>query len=409
MDMSKRFETAANIAVLLGCLVAVGILVKDRILSPRQSLDANREATSAQAPPPNAGERPPTAPSMDPLDPGPEVATVERATVAPGDVAATVGSRAITVAGLTPLLGGRLFALESQQYGLRRAALDRAVGRVLLDQEARKRGVDLRELVRREIDSRVAVRSREELLSEYRRDSARFKGAAEAEALDRLAQEARQWDLSKRRAAFLQQLRSAAGVRIELQPPRVSFDARDATARGPSQAPVTIVEFSDFQCPGCRKGQEALRAVEARYEGQVRVIFKHFPLPMHPRAKKAAEAAECAGEQGRFWEMHDKLFGSSDLGDAALKRYAAEVGIGGERFARCLDGGTFAWKWQRDQRDGERVGVNATPTFFINGRLLMGAPTLPQVGAVIEEEVQAIPGNDGTTAGRETQQEKGGR
>jgi hypothetical protein len=193
---------------------------------------------------------------VDPLDPGPEVATVERAAVAPGDVAATVGRRAITVASLKPLLGGRLFPLESQQYSLRRTALDKAVDRVLLDQEARKRGVDVRELVRQELDKRVATRSREELLSQYRK---------------------------------------------------------------------------------------------------VRVVFRHFPLSMHPRA---AKAAECAGEQGRFWEMHDKLFGASDLEDAALKRYAADLGIGGERFNTCLDAGTYAWKWQRDRREGEhRSGV----------------------------------------------------
>jgi protein-disulfide isomerase len=250
----------------------------------------------------------------------------------------------------------------------------------------------------------------EELLSQYRKDLTRFGGVTEAEALEQMGRDARQRDLRERRAAFLKQLRSAAGVRIELQPPRVSFDARDVAARGSSQAPVTLVEFSDFQCPACRRSQEYLRAIEARYPGQVRVVFRHFPLSMHPRAAKAAEAAECAGEQGRFWEMHDKLFGASDLEDAALKRYAADLGIGGERFTQCLDAGTYAWKWQRDRRDGEQVGVEATPTFFINGRLFMGPPVLPLVGAVIEEELQTAAGSAGSVAGGVMQRKgEGGR
>jgi protein-disulfide isomerase len=151
------------------------------------------------------------------------------------------------------------------------------------------------------------------------------------------------------------------------------------------------VEFSDFQCPYCARANGVLKQVEQRYAGKVRVVFRHFPLPSHKEAAKAAEAAGCAGAQGRFWEMHDKLFANQRAQAASdLKRYAAEIGLDGGPFDRCLDSGSYAKVVEEDVAEGRRHGVTGTPTFFVNGRLLSGAAPFEVLALAIDEELERL-------------------
>lgn len=163
-----------------------------------------------------------------------------------------------------------------------------------------------------------------------------------------------------------------------------------APMRGPEDAPVTIVEFSDFQCPYCSRVTPTLERVMNDYDGKVRLAFRQFPLTnIHPMAQKAAEASLCAHEQEKFWAMHDAMFADQgNLGVDALKSKAGELGLDAEQFAACLDSGKYAEEVSSDMKAGQAAGVSGTPAMFINGRFISGAVPYEQVAEVIDDELQ---------------------
>ena len=169
----------------------------------------------------------------------------------------------------------------------------------------------------------------------------------------------------------------------------VSVD--DDPSWGPADAPVTIVEFSDFQCPYCaRFVTQTLPQIKQQYEGKVRFVFRDFPLStIHENAEKAAEAAGCASDQGKFWEYHDKLFSSqSALDVASLKSYASQLGLDTATFDQCLDSSKYAQEVQKDLQDGTSYGVDGTPAFFVNGLLVVGAQPFASFQTIIDAALQ---------------------
>lgn len=183
------------------------------------------------------------------------------------------------------------------------------------------------------------------------------------------------------------------GIEIYLEKPRrPSFNVEigDAPSLGDEDAPVTIVEFSDFQCPYCSKAAETVNQVKKEYGKKVRVVFKQFPLPFHSQAKQAANAALCAGEQkpSYFWEMHDQLFADqSKLNKEDLANTAKRVGVSEKEFNECLNSGKHMAKVNADIEQGKELGVKSTPTFFVNGKLLQGAQPFEAFKEVIDEEL----------------------
>jgi protein-disulfide isomerase len=159
--------------------------------------------------------------------------------------------------------------------------------------------------------------------------------------------------------------------------------------RGSATASVTIVEFSDFHCPFCKRVQPTLAEILSRYGDKVKLIYRDFPIDgLHPQARKAAEAAQCANDQGKFWPYHDRLFGSEPDGSPEkLKAFAREVGLDLPAFESCLAGGKHQSRVQEDIAEGARHGVTGTPAFFVNGRLLSGAQPLENFIRVIDEEL----------------------
>jgi protein-disulfide isomerase len=182
----------------------------------------------------------------------------------------------------------------------------------------------------------------------------------------------------------------AIAVSAPQEPQRIDVATAGYPARGPATAPVTIVEFSDFECPFCGRLFPTLKAVEKIYLDRVRIVYRQFPLRrIHPLAQKAAEASLCANEQGRFWEMHDSLFGDQEhLTVDALKARAAELKLNTATFNACLDSGKQAAAIDKDIADGAKAGVTGTPAMFINGRMLVGAQPFAAIAAVIEDELQ---------------------
>ena len=159
---------------------------------------------------------------------------------------------------------------------------------------------------------------------------------------------------------------------------------------GPEDAKITIIEFSDFQCPFCGRVQPTIKQILQDYGDQVKLIYKHFPLDFHQYSRKAAEAAECAGQHGKFWEYHDKLFENQDkllIND--LKRYAEEIGIDVEGFSLCLDSGAAARVVNDDMSEGLNMGVSGTPAFFINGKKIEGAQPYSVFKTIIEAELKS--------------------
>jgi protein-disulfide isomerase len=167
--------------------------------------------------------------------------------------------------------------------------------------------------------------------------------------------------------------------------------ADDDAFKGSEDAPVTIVEFSDFECPFCaRFYKQTLGKIEEEYikTGKVKLVYRDYPLPFHTHAQKAAEAAECAGEQGKFWEMHNKLFEEGVKGGVeSFKQFAADIGLDTEKFNDCLDSGKMAEEVQKDMKDGSAAGIRGTPGFIINGQLVSGAQPFENFKRVIESEL----------------------
>jgi protein-disulfide isomerase len=169
----------------------------------------------------------------------------------------------------------------------------------------------------------------------------------------------------------------------------VKIDIGNAPVRGDAKAKVTIVEFSDFQCPFCSRGAKTVEAVLEKYKGKVKVAFKHQPLPFHPQAKPAAKAALAAGEQGKFWEMHDKMFGNQkELAPEKYEEWAKELGLNMSKFKEAMASAKYDAMIDADSQFGTSVGAGGTPTFFINGRKLVGAQPQEQFEAIIEEELK---------------------
>jgi protein-disulfide isomerase len=308
---------------------------------------------------------------------------------APADVVAIIAGEPFTARQLEEAAGGRLFQLRTQQYQAQRQILDDEIAKRLLEREAAERKVTVEELLRQEVAAKVAPVTEAEQKAYYEENKARIPAMPEADALKRIEAGLSQQRRGERQADFVEALRAKAGVRVLLEAPRLTVEAAGDPSRGPADAPVTIVEFSDFQCPYCSRAIGTLKKVEENYAGKVRVVYRDYPLvKIHPNAARAAEAAACANDQGKFWAMHDVLFQHQDkLGEPDLKKAAADLGLDTAAFNQCLDSGRHAEDWKKDAADAERYGVSSTPAFFINGRLVVGAQPYEAFARVIDEEL----------------------
>jgi protein-disulfide isomerase len=197
------------------------------------------------------------------------------------------------------------------------------------------------------------------------------------------------------RQEYVQRLRQSAHVAVMLRPPKVQVGYDPTRVLGNPDAPVTIVEFSDFQCPYSRKATATLRELLQKYKDRVRLAFRDFPLTQtHPRAQRAAEAARCATQQGQFWAYHDLLFASPDkLSDEDLNQHARTLALDVTQFDTCLRDGKFKAQVEEDLREGMQAGVSGTPGFFINGIFLSGSQPLVTFERIIDDELVSVKGH----------------
>jgi protein-disulfide isomerase len=309
--------------------------------------------------------------------------------VSPGEAgpAAIVAGKTIGVKEVDDLVRSQLMELRAREHQLRSQALDALVTQALLEKEAAARGVTPEALHEVEVESKAVVTDAD-AKAFYAANKARFGTTSEADALEQIRAGLGQQRQNERRAAFARELEAKYDVKILLEPYRVPVDTGSAPSRGNPKAPVTILEFSDFQCPYCVRARPVVKQVREAYGDKVRFVFRHFPLDFHAQAQKAGEAAACAGEQGKFWEMHDLLWeSSSKLQVADLKAHAGALGLDGAAFSTCLDSGRHASLVERDLAAGQGYGVSGTPAFFVNGRPLVGAQPFAAFAQVIDDEL----------------------
>ena len=315
---------------------------------------------------------------------------------APASTRCSPRSRAqpITAAEVRKALGQNLSKLEEQAYELKKQQIDELIAAAIAGRRSGAAGDDGRRARAAGNHGAASRRSRESDIAAFvAANRSRIPGdPAQYTGQIRSYLEAQR--SAAQRQAFVGTLRAKAKVDVRLEAPPV-FRAEVATdgapVRGDVKAPITIVEFSDFHCPFCRSVQPALLQVLAKYPGQVRLVYKHFPLDsLHPQARRASEASWCANEQGKFWEFHDRVYAAGpDASDAALGKFAAEASLDKAAFDACLASGRPTAAIQKDVDEGIGHGINGTPGFFVNGRFLSGNQPLSAFENIIQEELKA--------------------
>jgi protein-disulfide isomerase len=289
-------------------------------------------------------------------------------------VFATVNGVNVTSAMIEDAIKPFTYDVQRQVYKLREEQLERRINDILLTQTAQKRQVGPEVLLQTEIAAKIKPVSEADARQFYDQNKGSIKGDFE-QTKAQIVEYLQQKQQEELEGALVKQLRSGATVQTFLREPvapvyQISTD--DQPSRGALNAPVTLVEFTDFQCPSCAAMQPVLERITAEYgEQRVRLVVRDFPLQQHANAFKAAEAAEAARAQGKYWEYAKLLFANQQALDVSkLKEYATQIGLDRAKFDAMIDSGQLSPKVQSDLNEGNRLGINATPSFFVNGRPL---------------------------------------
>ena len=308
------------------------------------------------------------------------------------DILATIDGSPVTRADLEERVGDRLGGMEAQYQGQRYRLIESTVEEIvsgrLMEDEAKKRGITARDLLTAEVHPNAQV-SADDVSAWYKENEARMGGRALQDVSPQIHKFLTEQKTARAQDEFVRRLAEQRDVEYLLKPYRVNLDGEGSPSMGPSDAPITLVEFSDFECPYCSRVLPSLDKVMENYGDSVRLVFRQFPLnSIHPRAQKAAEASLCANDQGKFWEMHDAMFDEQkSLGVDQLKEKAARLGLDTEQFNGCLDGDDFAPEVAADLAAGAAAGVTGTPAMFLNGRFVNGAVPYEQLAEIVDEEL----------------------
>ncbi len=270
------------------------------------------------------------------------------------------------------------------------SSLERLLSEKLLKAEAARRGTTEEALLEEELKGKVKDPTEEDVKAFYEANTQRINQPL-IQIGSQIYSYLKTENSNKAKAAFVEQLKQQYGATISLAPAWLFVTTTGGPSQGPPAAPVTLVEFSDFQCPYCAKLFTTLHQVLDKYGSQVRLVYRNFPLlQIHPYAEKAAEAGLCAADQGHFWEMHDLMFQTQgQLKEEDLKTKAARLKLNMESFDSCLDSGQHAEQVRQDLYAGSKLGVTGTPALFINGRFVSGAVPFADIAKVIDEELSA--------------------
>ncbi len=315
---------------------------------------------------------------------------VSWAAASAGPVVATIGDYQITQNELDAAMLQSIS--KSQLYDLRKQTLDRMVDTYLIDAAAKKANLTPDAYLDRELHGKANDVTEADAKKYYDAHKAGIDAQTHGRSFNDikglLIAAMQRHDDRQRREALVAKLRADAHVKVALEAPRVSFASAGHPWTGGKDAPVTIVEFSDFQCPYCRSAEPILKQIRAKYGDKIKLVYMDFPLGMHPHAMDAAVAGRCAADQNKFWELHDAMFSDqTKLDEAGLKASAAKAGLDTKTFNACFDAKSGAAGVKADQAEGERLGVSGTPTFFVNGREMVGMESEKGFSDVIDDEL----------------------
>jgi protein-disulfide isomerase len=299
-------------------------------------------------------------------------------------VVAEVGGVKVTLAELEQQESAKLLSAHYQYYQAQNKALEDLIDKKLLEQKATSEKLTVDQLIDRDIKSQVKDPTEDQMKVYY--EGLETDQPYEA-VRDKIIEKIRQLRTDKARAAYVKALRAQTTVTIVLAPPRANLDVADAQLLGPKSAQIKLVEFADYECPYCQRVAADVKKLKADFGDKVAFTYKDFPLPMHARAEKAAEAARCASKQNKYWEFHDELFHSKELDVDQLKAQARALKLDSEQFDKCLDSGEEVAAVERDRKEGLRLGISGTPSFFVNGHYLSGALDYAALRQVVEQQL----------------------
>jgi protein-disulfide isomerase len=302
-------------------------------------------------------------------------------------VIAEVGDHKITADDLQQKAAGKLLQARYKYYLAERDALEQLIDQQLLEMQAAHEGISVDELLKRHVESEVKPPTEDQMRFYYEGlQTEESYEVLRAKILDSV-HEAR---FNKARTAYVANLRAESKVVVQLAQPSAQVDVTGSPRRGPENAAVQLVEFADYECPYCQKVHPDLVKLQQQFGSNVALVYKDFPLPMHPLAEKAAEAARCARVQGKFWEYHDALFENKRLQVSDLKQQAVALKLDSAQFNQCLDSGQQAAAVKKDAAEGLRLGLAGTPSFFTNGHFLSGALGYPKLREAVLQELSPM-------------------
>lgn len=303
---------------------------------------------------------------------------------------ATLDGQPIYKADLPAEVRAKLMRLRNQIYDIESKGLESVIQKKIIEEEAGKQGISSEQLLKKEVDSKIPEPSQAEVEGYYLAIRDRVKKPF-AELQPQLQQAVKRIKIRQGRQEYTASLRAKAQVAMLLAAQRVKVSYDPARVRGNPNAPVTIVEFADFQCPYCKAAESTVENLLKKYKGRVKLAYRDYPLSsIHPHAEAAAEAARCAQAQGKFWAYHDALFANqSKLDVPGLEATAKKLGLDQKAFDSCLKSAKFKAAINQDVKAGLDAGVQGTPAFFINGEFLSGAKPEAEFARVIDRELAA--------------------
>jgi predicted DsbA family dithiol-disulfide isomerase len=303
-------------------------------------------------------------------------------------VVATVNGTALRLAEVDAAATAKIFSLQQQIYALRKSALENLISRKVLEIEATRRHISVDQLKNQLLSGPVNV-SPNQVEAVYLENLSAFGSMNADEAREKIRLDLEAQARLRGYREELAKLRKTVNVELMFDEPRLPVPSTsDFASTGSANAEVVITEFSDFQCPYCKAVQPTLKQLLREYEGRVRLDFKHLPLEQHPLAAASAQAAFCSGKQGHFWEYHDALFATDGISKESLQSAAVKSGLQPDAFQACLDSQESRSAVVSDLREAKRLGIESTPTFLINGKLLRGAASLDQFKLIIDRELR---------------------
>lgn len=336
------------------------------------------------------------AKKAEPAPAAPAAATGGSKGTDPAAVVATWNGGQLTYADVEKDVKSQLIKLEvdylTNRYQTESQATEQAVMKAVLEAEAKAKGAaDVDALLKVEVEDKVPAPTEDEVRAHYNVLQRNLRGAPYEEVADRVRQDLLRRKQGERFGAYFEELKSRYGVKTTLpfpDMPRIPISVDDDPSKGNANASITIVQFAEFQCPYCGQADKVVEQVLKEYDGKVKMVFRDYPLGFHDRAVPAAVAANCAGEQGKYWEMHTLLMSNQRaLEETDLVAHATTLQLDLGKWNTCRQDPKQAAEVQKDFEDGSAAGVSGTPAFFINGIFLSGALPIEEFRSVIDREL----------------------